>query len=248
MFELMQKNVEKMTFNLSPNFDIKKREKNKIKYLIFHYTGMKNDRSAIAKLTNSNSNVSCHYYITAGGKLLQIVPDLYIAWHAGKSKWGKNDLLNKSSIGIEISNPGHQHVYRKFNNKQIKCIIRISKFLIKKYKIDKKNILGHSDIAPLRKIDPGEKFPWKLLHKHKIGIWHKINSKKLMTFRGKILDSNIGEFNVLLKKIGYSVKYSNKIELKKIIKVFQMRFRPELVDGKLDLECYMIAKSLANLK
>ena len=248
MFELMQKNVEKMTLNYSPNFDLKKREKKKIKYLIFHYTGMKNDRLAIAKLTDSNSNVSCHYYITASGKLIQMVPDLYIAWHAGKSKWGKNDLLNKTSIGIEISNPGHKHVYRKFNTKQINCIIRISKFLIKKYKIDKKNILGHSDIAPLRKIDPGEKFPWKLLHKQKIGIWHKINSKKLMKLRGKILGLDTGKFNNLLKKIGYSVKHSNKMELKKIIKVFQMRFRPELIDGKLDLECYMIAKSLVNLK
>ena len=158
MFELTQKNVEKMTFNYSPNFDLKKREK-KIKHLIYHYTGMKNDKLAIKKLTDFNSNVSCHYYITVSGKLIQMVPDLYTAWHAGKSKWRKEDFLNKSSIGIEISNPGHQHGYRKFNEKQIKCIIRISKFLIKKYKINKKNILGHSDIAPLRKKDPGEKFP-----------------------------------------------------------------------------------------
>ena len=84
MFEIMQKNVEKMTINYSPNFDIKKRDKKKIKYLIYHYTGMKNDKLAIKKLTSFNSNVSCHYYITKSGKLIQMVPDLYIAWHAGE--------------------------------------------------------------------------------------------------------------------------------------------------------------------
>ena len=244
----MQKNVEKMTINYSPNFDPKKRTKNKIKYLIFHYTGMKNDKLAIKKLTNFNSNVSCHYYITAYGKIIKMLPDLYIAWHAGKSKWGKRESLNKNSIGIEISNPGHKHGYKKFNSNQIKCLIKISRSLIKKYKINKKNILGHSDIAPLRKIDPGEKFPWKILYKNKIGIWHKINSKKLKHLRRKIIKLNFIEFLNILKKIGYDVNYSNKIQLKKIIKIFQMRYRPELVNGKLDLECYYIAKSLYNLK
>ena len=244
----MQKNVEKMTFKYSPNFYPKKRDKNKIKYLIFHYTGMKNDKLALKKLTSCNSNVSCHYYITRSGKLIRIVPELYIAWHAGKSNWRNHKSLNYKSIGIEISNPGHQHGYRKFNEKQIKCLIKISKLIIKKYKINKKNILGHSDISPLRKIDPGEKFPWKLLSNKKIGIWHNINSNKLISQRSKILESNLSKFINYLKKIGYCVNYSNSNELKKIIKVFQMRFRPELVDGKLDLECFAIAKSLKNLK
>ena len=244
----MHKNVEKMTINYSPNFDLKKRRKNKIKYLIFHYTGMKNDKLAIKKLTSLNSNVSCHYFITNSGKILQMIPDLYIAWHAGKSKWGKRESINKSSIGIEVSNPGHEHGYKKFNNNQIKCLIKISRSLIKKYKINKKNILGHSDIAPLRKIDPGEKFPWKILYKNKIGTWHKISPKKLEQLRGKIIKTNFIEFFNILKKIGYDINYSNRIQLKKIIKIFQMRYRPELVNGKLDLECYYIAKSLNNLK
>ena len=244
----MQKNVEKMIINYSPNFNLKKRDKNKIKYLIYHYTGMKNDKSAIKRLTSANSNVSCHYYITASGTLIQMVPDLYIAWHAGQSHWRNNKSLNYNSIGIEISNPGHEFGYRKFKNRQIKSLIKISKFLIKKYKINKKNILGHSDIAPLRKIDPGEKFPWKLLSKNKIGIWHNINSRKTKTFRNKISEPNLVKFINLLKKIGYRIEYSKSNQLKKLIKIFQMRFRPELVDGKLDLECYMIAKSLVNLK
>ena len=100
-----------------------------------------------------------------------MVPDLYVAWHAGKSSWKKEKLLNSKSIGIEISNPGHNHGYKNFNSKQIKSIVKLSKILKKKYKIKIENFLGHSDIAPLRKIDPGEKFPWEKLSSHKIGKW-----------------------------------------------------------------------------
>ena len=243
----MRKNVEKMTINYSPNFCPKKRDKNKIKYLIYHYTGMKNDKLAIKKLTSFNSNVSCHYYITASGKIIKMVPDLYVAWHAGKSNWQNHKSLNYKSIGIEISNPGHQYGYRKFTDKQIKSLIKISKFIIKNYNIKKNNILAHSDIAPLRKIDPGEKFPWKLLSKKKIGIWHKVNSKILKSLRGKETEINLNKFIIYLKNLGYYMEFSNSNELRKIIKIFQMRFRPELVDGKLDSECYKIAKSLNNL-
>ena len=177
-----------------------------------------------------------------------MVPDLYTAWHAGKSNWRNDKFLNHNSIGIEISNPGHEHGYRKFNGRQVKSLIKLSKFLIKKYKINKKNILGHSDIAPLRKLDPGEKFPWKILFEKKIGIWHTINNRKLKTYRGKILKIQSKKFLNHLKKFGYSVDHNNYQELIKIIKIFQMRFRPELVDGKLDLECFQIIKSLNNLK
>ena len=244
----MQKNVEKMTINYSPNFGLKKRDKNKIKYLIYHYTGMKNDKLAIKKLTSFYSNVSCHYYITTSGKIIQMVPDLYVAWHAGKSNWGKHKSLNYKSIGIEISNPGHQYGYKEFTDNQIKCLIQLSKLIIKKYNIKKNKILGHSDIAPLRKIDPGEKFPWKLLSRKKIGIWHKVNSNILKSSRGKKSELNLNRFIIYLKKLGYHMKYSNSNELKKIIKIFQMRFRPEITDGKLDSECYKIAKSLYNLR
>ncbi len=243
----MQKNVEKMTVDYSPNFDPKKRDKKKINYLIFHYTGMKNDKLAIKKLTSSNSNVSCHYYITKSGRLIKMVPELYIAWHAGKSSWQNKKSLNHSSIGIEISNPGHDHGYKKYSKRQINCLLKLSKLLIKKYKIKKNNILGHSDIAPLRKLDPGEKFPWNYLYRKKIGIWHTVNSKKLKSYRGIKLNVSLRIFINYLKKIGYCVEYSNKNELAKIIKTFQMRYRPELTNGKLDLECFEIAKSLNNL-
>ena len=244
----MQKNVKKMTLNYSPNFDLKKRNKKKIKYLIYHYTGMKNDKLAIKKLTSFNSNVSCHYYITKSGKLIHMVPDLFVAWHAGESYWGNDKSINYNSIGIEISNPGHGNGYRNFSDKQIKCLIRISKLIIKKYNIDKNKILGHSDIAPLRKIDPGEKFPWKFLYKKKIGVWHNLDSKRIKNLRGNMSELNLDNFTNFLKKIGYRIEYSNSRQLKRLIQIFQMRFRPELINGKCDLECYEIAKSLKNLK
>ena len=232
----------------SINFSKNTRNIKKIKFIIIHYTGMQSMRASLYRLTSKRHKVSCHYLIDRKGTIFQLVEDNKIAWHAGKSKWKNKNSLNYNSIGIEISNPGHEYGYRKFNEKQIKTLIKISKFLIKKYKINKQNILGHSDIAPLRKLDPGEKFPWKTLFEKKIGIWHTINNRKLKTYRGKILKIQSKQFLKYLKKFGYSVEHNNYRELLKIIKIFQMRFRPELIDGKLDLECYKIAKSLNNLR
>ena len=155
----------KTLLNYSPNFNQKKRSTKKIKFIIFHYTGMKKESDAISRLTNIQSEVGCHYLVKNNGEIITMVPDLYIAWHAGKSSWGNYNSLNKNSIGIEIVNPGHEFNYKKFSKKQVASILRLSNFLIKEYKIDIKNILGHSDIAPERKKDPGEKFPWKYISK-----------------------------------------------------------------------------------
>tara|TARA_B100000965_G_C19479632_1_gene707896 strand:+ start:292 stop:1017 length:726 start_codon:yes stop_codon:yes gene_type:complete len=240
----MRKNVEKMSTNYSPNFDLQKRSKKNIKYLIFHYTGIKGDENAIKKLTSFNSKVSCHYYIDSNGKLIQLVPDLYVAWHAGKSYWKNDKSLNNYSIGIEISNPGHDHGYKNFKKKQIKCLIKVSKILIKKYRIKKYNILGHSDIAPLRKKDPGEKFPWKFLAKKKIGAWHKLNLKKCHELRGRKIMSENKIFFKKLEEFGYYLNNTKKNQLKKIVISFQRRFRPELINGKIDMECFEILKTL----
>ena len=240
----MPKNVEKMTINYSPNFDLKKRPSSKIKYLIFHYTGMKSDKSAIKKLTDINSKVSCHYYIDQKGNIIQMVPELYVAWHAGQSSWGKDKSLNKNSIGIEISNPGHQHGYKNFNKKQIYSLIKLSKKLIKKYSIKNKYILGHSDIAPLRKKDPGEKFPWKILSKKNIGIWHNYKKKIKNRFIDIKSTDLKNEFFFNLRKYGYSINSKSLLDKRKIVKVFQMRFRPENVNGIIDFETYDILKTL----
>ena len=155
------------TLDYSPNFDIKKRKVKDIKFIVFHYTGMNNEKKAINKLTDPKSKVSSHYFIKNNGEVITLVPDLYVAWHAGVSNWKKYKSLNINSIGIEISNPGHDFKYKKFSNTQVSAIIKLSRFLIKKYKIKPSNFLGHSDIAPDRKKDPGEKFPWKYLSKKK---------------------------------------------------------------------------------
>ena len=173
----------KTTLNYSPNFNPKKRTSKQIKFIIFHYTGMRKESEAINRLTNIQSEVSCHYLIKKNGEIITIVPDLYIAWHAGKSFWGKHKSLNLNSVGIEITNPGHEFNYKKFSKKQISSLLKLSKFLIKKYKINPKNILGHSDVALDRKKDPGEKFPWKYLSQKKIGLWHTEKKKELIKNR-----------------------------------------------------------------
>ena len=238
-----------MTLNYSPNFDLKKRKKKQIKFLIFHYTGMKSERAAINRLTRIQPGVSSHYLIKNNGEIIILVPELFTAWHAGLSEWKKQSKLNKSSIGIEISNPGHQNGYKNFSKKQIKNLIKLSKYLIKKYRIRKNFILGHSDIAPDRKSDPGEKFPWELLYRKKIGIWHNLSKKKLFLLRKKkISQSEDKLFMKNLKKFGYSSKskiYKNRLKSKNLlIKAFQRRFRPEKIDGKVDQECLLISNKL----
>ena len=177
--------------NYSPNFDsTRKRKKKEIKFIIFHYTGMKKEIDAIKKLTNQSSKVSSHYFIKKNGEILKLVPDTYVAWHAGISSWENFKSINKNSIGIEISNPGHDYKYINFNNKQIISVLKLGKYLIKKYKIKSKYILGHSDIAPDRKIDPGEKFPWQVLSSNKIGLWHDLSKKNLLNLRNKKVHEN----------------------------------------------------------
>ena len=235
----------KTTKNYSINFNPKKRVKKDIKFVVFHYTGMKSEKSAISWLTNIQSQVAAHYMVKENGQIINMVPDLYIAWHAGISSWGKENSLNKSSIGIEIANPGHQFGYKKFSKKQINSLIKLSKILMKKYKINKKNFLGHSDIAPDRKKDPGEKFPWRYLAKRKIGIWHKLDSKKLRKLRNKkcnqLLQRNF--FNNVFK-IGYSTNSKKNNYLRYVTKAFQRRYRPELINGKIDQESLFISQKL----
>mgnify|MGYP001048087490 FL=1 len=241
----------KTTLNYSPNFDSKKRKTNQIKFLIFHYTGMKTEKAAIDRLTDIKSRVSAHYLIKQNGEIITLVPDLYTAWHAGKSVWKNYSSINKDSIGIEIVNPGHDINYKKFSKIQLRTLIRLSKFLIKKYKINSKNVLGHSDIAPERKKDPGEKFPWKLLSKKKIGYWHNLNQNELIKNRN--LKTSSKEKNLFLTnlfKIGYQKKFLynsnfNRISFDQIIsKAFQRRFRPEIINGKIDQECLLISQNL----
>ena len=244
----------KLALNLtkyySINFDLPKRSKKKIIFIIIHYTGMKKENEAIKRLRDNKSKVSSHYFIKKNGSVLNLVPDLYTAWHAGKSNWKKFKSINKYSIGIEISNPGHNHGYKNFSSKQIFSLIKLLKYLSKKYDIKKANILGHSDIAPNRKKDPGEKFPWKKLAKQNLCQWHNLSISKIRQKRKLKIDQN--EERIFLNnlyKIGYSkiVKKNDKQHKINLIKNFQRKFRQNLINGRIDRECLLISKNLVKL-
>ncbi len=238
----------KTSLNYSPNFSTSARNKKKIKYIVYHYTGMRSENKAIKRLTDLNSNVSCHYFVKRNGQIILMVPELIEAWHAGKSNWKKDISLNKKSLGIEISNKGHEFGYQNFSKNQIISLIKLSKYLIKKYKIKASNILGHSDIAFERKKDPGEKFPWSYLSRKKIGLWHKIKEQKLKKFRSKkISNIEIIIFIKYLNKIGYLTKNLKNNQKTKLFKSFQRRFRQKLINGKIDKECLIIAEKISKL-
>ncbi len=240
--------INKIAINYSPNFTTPARNKKNIKYIVFHYTGMSSETKAINRLTDDKSKVSCHYFIKKSGEIILMVPEIYEAWHAGISNWKKDRFLNRSSIGIEISNKGHRFGYENYSKKQILSLIKLSRLLIKKFKIKSSNIVGHSDIAFDRKVDPGEKFPWKLLSKKKIGIWHQLHKEKLRKLRKKKI-TEIQQRHCLnfIKKIGYFVKKNNKQNKIKLFKNFQRRFRQELINGILDKECLIIAEKLSKI-
>ncbi len=167
----------------SPNFDKKKRSKSSIKIIVIHYTGMQSERESLARLCDPKSKVSSHFVINRNGKIYRLVQDNKIAWHAGKSCWRRYKNLNKNSIGIELVNKGHKFGYTSFGKKQFSSLIKVCKSLLKKYRIKRSNVIGHSDIAPLRKNDPGEKFLWKELANKKIGIWHNCKPELLKKLR-----------------------------------------------------------------
>ncbi len=227
---------------LSFNFSKKKRLKNEIKFVIIHYTGMQSEIESIQRLKDKKSNVSAHYIINRKGSIIQLVPDNKIAWHAGRSKWKNYINLNENSIGIELVNKGHEFGYENFPKKQIKSLILICRKLKKKYNIKRENFLGHSDIAPLRKIDPGEKFPWKKLSLFEIGMWYK--SQKKFTFKKNVRNF----FFKNLSKIGYRYfKISRERKTDKlIIKSFQRRYLPKKVSGKIDQKTLKISHFLAS--
>ncbi len=235
----------KKIISLSPNCSQNKRPISHIKFIIIHYTGMQSEIESINRLMNIKSKVSCHYLINRKGTILQMVPDNKISWHAGKSKWKSFQNLNNNSIGIELVNKGHEFGYENFSKPQINNLILLCKQLKKKYRINDENFLGHSDIAPLRKTDPGEKFPWKKLSKFRLGKWHD-NSKQEFSFINKKKVKSL--FFKNLFKIGYRYFSINKREKKDdlIVRSFQQRYFPQKVTGKIDKKTYKICHFLAN--
>ncbi len=207
---------------------------------------MQSERESLIRLSDPYSNVSAHYVINRNGKIYRLIKDNQIAWHAGKSCWANYKNLNENSLGIELVNKGHRFGYTSFSKKQLLSLIKLSKNLIKKYNIKQKNIIGHSDIAPLRKIDPGEKFPWQELAKKKIGIWHNCEKNSLKKFRKiKISRENKLKFFKNVNSIGYCKFGKNRLISKKVVIAFQRHYRKELINGLVDQECCIIAENLS---
>ena len=230
----------------SPNY-IHCNKRRNIHSVVIHYTGMRSLQSAVERLLSKKYEVSSHYLISRTGKIIQLVKDNNIAWHAGISNWFKFKNLNKNSIGIELENKGHQYGYQAFPSKQIVQLIKILKILKRKFKIKNINITGHSDVAPNRKIDPGEKFPWKKLYKNDLAIWHSLDEQFIKNFRLKKL-ININKKNMLrmIKKLGYTRVLTADSLDKDFIKAFQRRYRQDLINGIFDQECYLILNNLQN--
>ena len=223
----------------STNHDNKLRSIKSITSIVLHYTGMQSERESLKRLMNPKTKVSCHYLINRKGKIFKLVEELKVAWHAGKSRWKKNKNLNKNSIGIELVNKGHKYGYQNFTKEQINTLIKLCKKLKRKYKIKNQLILGHSDIAPLRKIDPGEKFPWYHLSINGIGNYPK--KIKLKNKYKKIPNKNL--FFKNLHKIGY--RYLNTKYKIKIIKNFQRKYRQKKINGIIDSETFKLSQILS---
>jgi N-acetylmuramoyl-L-alanine amidase len=193
---------------------------------------MEDAASAIARLIDPEARVSCHYLVAEDGQILRMVPEERRAWHAGRSWWRGTTDVNSASIGIEIVNPGHELGYRPYPEEQIDALVPLMADIKERYGITRGNIVGHSDIAPQRKQDPGELFPWGRLAKLRLALPRP--AKNLMDPRW----TDAG-FLLALERFGYDV--TDKLAA---VVAFQRRFRPELIDGEIDGECRAILLGL----
>ena len=221
---------------LSPN--INERQGGKpVSILLLHYTGMESAEKACDWLCNQESKVSCHYLVNEQGGLVQMVDESKRAWHAGVSSWLGNTDINSSSIGIEIQNKGHTQGYHDFPEKQMRAVAALSKDIIARNKIEPRNVLAHSDVAPGRKVDPGEKFNWQFLHSQGVGHWVK---PEAISGGGFLQEGDTGDpvlaLQSMLKFYGYQVDASGTFDKRTriVIEAFQRHFRQERVDGIAD--------------
>jgi len=213
----------------SPNFDERDAP---VSILVLHYTGMADAASAIARLRDPEAKVSCHYLVAEDGQVLRMVAEDKRAWHAGNSYWRGIHGVNAASIGIEIVNPGHELGYRPFTEEQMDALIPLVADIVKRHDIAPANVVGHSDVAPARKQDPGELFDWARLAK--LGLALKRPTKGLMDPHW-----TDGGFLLALERFGYDVRNKDAA-----IMAFQRRFRPELMDAEIDGECRAILLAL----
>jgi N-acetylmuramoyl-L-alanine amidase len=200
--------------------------------LVLHYTGMQDAAAAIARLTDPEAKVSSHYLVAEDGQVVRMVPEERRAWHAGRSHWRGIDDVNSASIGIEIVNPGHDLGYRPFPEAQMSALIPLMADIVDRHGITRGNIVGHSDVAPARKIDPGELFDWERLARLRLALPRPTRH---------LTDPQWSEggFLLALGRFGYDT-----LDGPAAVRAFQRRFRPETIDGVIDGECRAILLSL----
>lgn len=206
----------------SPNFNDRQLP---VGMVVLHYTGMRTAAEALERLTDPAAEVSAHYLIDEDGTVTQLVDESKRAWHAGRSFWRGITDVNSASIGIELVNPGHEFGYRPFPDAQMEALIPLLADIVKRHGIDPWNIVGHSDIAPARKDDPGELFKWKRLAAH--GLAPKRPKPQI-----RMVYDEPGRFYVALERWGYDVSDGPAA-----LRAFQRRWRPSKIDGVLDGEC-----------
>lgn len=222
-----------------------------IDMIILHYTGMPDAEAALSWLVNPASQVSSHYFVFEDGRVFQLVDDAERAWHAGISFWAGETDINSRSIGIEIVNPGHEFGYRGFPDAQIEAVIALSQALTRRFGIPPERVLGHSDVAPERKQDPGELFPWERLAEEGLGIWTRpapIVAGPVLQFGDQ--SAAVRELRAEFSRFGYRAGHSEAFdqELEAIVTAFQRHFRPTRVDGIADRSTVTTLERLLNLR
>ncbi len=203
-----------------------------VSMVVLHYTGMESAEGALERLCNPEAGVSAHYVIDEDGTVTQLVDEAHRAWHAGKSFWRGVSDVNAASIGIELVNPGHEFGYRPFPEAQMEALLPLLHAIVKRYKMPFANIVGHSDVAPARKEDPGELFDWELLAAHKLAL-----PRPKLTMPSPY--ENDAAFFLALERYGYDISVGPAA-----MRAFQRRWRPHVIDGLVDGECSAILFAL----
>jgi N-acetylmuramoyl-L-alanine amidase len=231
----------------SPNHG-ERRGDSKLDMILLHYTGMPNAEDAVAKLCARGTEVSAHYVVMEDGYVIQCVAEARRAWHAGAAMWEGESDINSRSIGIEIANPGHDRGYPDFPRRQIAAVTALCRSIFTRHRIPAWRVLGHSDVAPARKQDPGEKFPWRLLSESGIGLWVNpapITEGGAVFVLGESAPA-IREMQELLGRYGYDIAVSGSYDpaTRDVIAAFQRHFRPARVDGVADASTIATLKAL----
>jgi N-acetylmuramoyl-L-alanine amidase len=224
----------------SPNHDVRP-DGTPVDMLVVHYTGMETGAAALERLCDPAAKVSAHYLVEEDGRVVRLVAEDRRAWHAGVAFWRGHRDVNARSIGIELVNPGHEFGYRDFPPVQIAALEGLTRGILARHPIPARNVVGHSDVAPTRKTDPGERFPWQDLARAGIGLWPKHSSDLLpATLRLEPGDVGAAVLKVqrLLGRYGYELKPSGLLDdpTMLVLAAFQRHFRPAQVDGRLDGE------------